>query len=56
MTAIEFRKGNKRIRFTSLKDAARKTRKPYITLYMRINTLGWPVSKAITTPVRKYAA
>ncbi len=51
---IAFRKGNKRIKFDSLREASRKTKIPYITLYMRVKTLGWPLHKACQAKVRKY--
>ena len=37
---------------TTMAEWSRKAKIPYRTLINRINVLGWPVDKALTTPVR----
>ena len=36
----------------SLREWAEQFKIPYETLYARINRLGWPMSKALSEPVR----
>jgi acetyl-CoA acetyltransferase len=40
--------------FKSIREAADKTGIPYMTLYMRVNKLGWSIGRAIHTEVRAY--
>ena len=45
--------GNKKKTYSSIKEAAKATGIPYITLYMRIR-MGMKPAKALTKPVRTY--
>jgi molybdenum-dependent DNA-binding transcriptional regulator ModE len=52
MTIIKL--GNKKKSYKSIKDAAAVTGIPYITLWMRINKMHWPIAKAVKAGVRSY--
>lgn len=51
---IKVRNGNKQVTYKSLQEASDKTGIPYITLWMRVNKLGWPISTACKADVRNY--
>lgn len=46
--------GSKKKSYKSIREASDATSIPYLTLYMRIKKLGWPISKAIKADVRQY--
>jgi len=52
MTIIKL--GNKKKSYKSIKAASLATGIPYITLWMRVNKLGWPISRAVGADVRPY--
>ena len=46
--------GTKKRTFKSIREAADYSGVNYITIWMRINKLKWPMSRAINADVRKY--
>jgi molybdenum-dependent DNA-binding transcriptional regulator ModE len=46
--------GNKKKSYPSIRAASEATGIPYITLWKRVNELGWSISKAVNADVRKY--
>ena len=52
--SIKLVTGNKKRTYKSIKEASEATGIPYITLYMRVNKLNWPISRAIKADVRQY--
>lgn len=54
MVVVQFRKGNKRIKYASIREASEKTGIPHITLYHRVYTCGWTMAEACKAPVRSY--
>ena len=52
--SIKLVTGKKKKVYPSIKAAADATGIPYITLWKRVNELGWSISKAVNADVRKY--
>lgn len=52
--SVKLVSGVKKKSYKSIKAAAIATGIPYITLWMRVNKLKWPISKAVKAEVRKY--
>lgn len=46
--------GSKKKSYKSIREAALANNIPYITLWMRVNKLRWPIAKAIKADVRQY--
>lgn len=46
--------GSKKKSYKSIREASEATGIPYITLYMRVKKLNWPISRAIKADVRQY--
>jgi hypothetical protein len=44
----------KTIKFKSIQEAANKSHKPYMTVYMRLN-MGWTLSQALSVPIRQFS-
>ena len=52
--SIKLSLGKKKRTFKSIKEAADYAQVPYITIWMRVNKLNWPGSRAIKADVRQY--
>lgn len=52
--SIKLVTGTKKKSYKSIQEASDATGIPYLTLWMRVNKLNWPISKAVNAPVRKY--
>ncbi len=46
--------GKKKKTYKSIQEASKATGIPYITLYMRVKKLNWPIQKAVKASVRQY--
>lgn len=46
--------GKKKKTYKSIREASNSTGIPYMTLYMRVHKLKWPVQKAVKAQVREY--
>ena len=52
--SIKLVTGNKKRAYKSIAEASKVTGIPYITLWMRINKLNWPIARAVKADVRDY--
>ena len=52
--SVKLSTGAKKKSYKSIREASNVTGIPYITLYMRVKKLGWPISKACRAAVRPY--
>ena len=52
--SIKLVTGKKKKVYPSIKAASDASGIPYITLWKRVNELGWSISKAVKADVRKY--
>jgi len=44
---------NENLAYRSIRDAAAAAGLPYMTVYMRLKKLGWPLSQALKVPVHR---
>ncbi len=51
---VSVRGKRKTVTYQSISEAAEATGMKFITLRQRVMLLGWPLSRALTTPVREY--
>ena len=52
--AIKLKLGTKKKTYASIREASEASGIPYLTLWMRVNKLNWPIARAIKAPVRQY--